>query len=137
MTAKTSSTCTNTAEGVMLGFGSPSVSGFDQTALSATGTITVTMNAGPITAGTKGLIRIQCLNPNAGTTIAIGPLTVTDGSTTVQVSGSLLSATSAGVEIDLFKEFVCPINATSIAYTATLGGSPTTGTFNTEVFANP
>lgn len=138
MSAKTSSTCTNTAEGLLLGFGAPACMGFDQTALTATGTITITTNAGPSTVFTKGILRIQMVNPNAGTTLAIGTVTVTDGVTTVQMgTGTALATTSAGVEVEVIKDIISALNATTITFTVTLAGSPTTVTVNSEFYGNP
>lgn len=135
MAAKTASTCVNTAQGTLPGFGAPIQSAFDQATLAATGTITVPIPAPGIT---KGKIRIQTSGVNAATTTAIGAITATDGTTTVQVGATArVSTTAAGVAIDLISEFVLGINATSFSFAATLAGATTAATVNTEIFGNP
>jgi len=134
MAAKTTTTCTNTAAGTLPGFGAYSQTGFDQTALTSTGSITVTMTG----AVTKGKIRIQFSAVNAATTIAVGAITATDGTNTVQVGATArVSATSAGTVVDLITEFVIGINATSFTIPVTLGGSTQAATVNTEIYGNP
>jgi len=136
MAAVTTSACTNPAASTLLGFGAPIGFGFDSTAMTATATTTIAITGCP--GITKGKIRIQCTNPNAATTFAVGLITATDGTTTVQVGGTTtFAATAAGTKFDFIKEFVLPISANSFSIVFTLAGSTTTGTVNTEIYGNP
>lgn len=134
MASQLASTCVNPSAGILLGFGVPIGQAFDQTALTATGTITLTPN-NPIS---KGKLRVQGLNPNVATTIAIGAITATNGTSTVQIGSTAnISTTAAGTEIDFLKEFILPFAATSFSIPVTLAGATTTVTLNSEVSGNP
>ena len=128
MSAQTTSTCVQTAQGILTGLGAPSVSAYDQTALAATGTITVpTVTTGGVGI-TRGLVRIQASAVNPVTTSAIGAITATDGTRTVQVGATnRLATTAAGVVWDLLADFIIGIVATSFSFTVTQGGA-TAGT---------
>lgn len=138
MSAKTATTCVNSAQGILNGLGVPIVSAYDQTALTATGTIvipTVTTGGQGIT---RGKIRIQSSAVNGATTTAVGNITCTDGTNTVQVgSTNRISATAAGVTFDFITEFIVGILATSFSIPVTLAGGTTIATINTEIFGTP
>lgn len=137
MTAKTASTCTYSAQGILNGLGTPIVSAYDQTALTATGTITIaTSNNGQ--GIRQGKIRIQTSSVNGATTTAIGAITCTDGTNTVQLgSTTRIATTAAGTVIDFITEFITAIFATSFSFTVTLGGGSTIATVNSEIFGTP
>lgn len=135
MAAQASSTCIQSAQGILTGFGAPIVSAYDQTALTATGNIVVpTVTPGGIGI-TRGKIRVQIYTLNAATTIAMGGITCTDGTTTVQVGATnRVAATAAGTQLDFLTDFIVGIIATSFTIPITLAGSTTTATVNTEIF---
>lgn len=141
MAAQKSSTCTQSSQGILCGYlGSPIVSAYDQTALTATGTITVPTNSNNGVGISRGLIRIQAGlgTVNAATVCAIGAITGTNGTNTVQLGATnRLAATAAGTVWDLLADFVCAILVTSISFTVTLSGGTTIATINTEVFGTP
>jgi hypothetical protein len=123
----------------MTGLGAPILSFFDVTALTATGTITLNLanagiNAVPIT---KGRLRIKTTAVNAATTTAIGAVSVTDGTNTVQASAALLAVTAVGTAIDIHIDIYSELQVNSISFTVTLAGSATVATVSTEFFANP
>ena len=138
----------NTVAQSMPGFGSPSCSG------SATATITTT--AGPTTssiaaasttpstggtpfnsnggpAPSRGKVRFRTNTVNASTTTAI-VITVTDGTTTLQVGQ--IPATAAGVAVDETIEFTSDLGITSVSAAITLGGSTYTASYDWEVSLN-
>jgi hypothetical protein len=138
MAVQKSSTCVQTAQGILNGLGCPIVSAFDQTALTATGTITVatlTPGGGGIT---RGKIRIQTSAVNGATTLAVGAITCTDGTNTVQVGTTArISVTAAGTTFDFLTEFIVGIFATSFSFPVTLAGGTQAATINTEIFGTP
>lgn len=133
MTAQTSSPFTQSSIATMLGFGAPIVTTYDQTALTATGTITLTFSQ----AITKGRLRVKSGSTNAATTLAIGNVTVTDGTNTVIVRQAWLATTSAGTNFDQILEFCTDIQATSLSFTVTLAGATQASTISSEFFGNP
>jgi hypothetical protein len=136
MAQQSSTPFVQTALGTMLGFGAPLVQYYDSTALTATGTITLTGWTGP--AITKGKLRIKSAAVNAATTIAIGNITATDGTNTVIIKGTALATTSAGSGLfDFLYEWASDLQVTSISFTVTLAGSSTIATIDSELFANP
>lgn len=140
MAAQKASTCTQSAQGILNGLGVPIVSVYDQTALTATGTITLNTNTNNGIGITRGLIRIQAGlgTVNAATTCAIGAITGTNGTNTVQLGATnRLATTAAGVVWDLLVDFICAILCTSISFTVTLAGATQAATINTEIFGTP
>lgn len=137
MTQQATTPFVQTSLGVMLGFGSPIVQIYDVTALTATGTITLTDTATDAVPFTKGRIRVKSSAVNAATTAAIGIVTGTDGTTTVTLKSAPLATTAAGTGFDINFDFISDLQLTSISFTVTLAGSSTIATINTELFANP
>src|ERR1700733_8466001 len=114
MTVQSTSPFVIPSGGLMLGFGAPLLDYFDSTALTATGTITLTP-VGPqstVIPFTRGRLRVKSVTPNAATTIAIGILTGTDGTNTVELGGAMLAVTAAGTNFDISKEFNCDLQLT-------------------------
>lgn len=141
MTQQSSTPFTQTAKGTMLGLGAPIQLYYDVTALTATGTITLTVNPNadqtdsvPIT---KGRLRIKSTLVNAATTLAIGPVTVSDGTNTVQQSNALLATTAAGTEFDINADIYSELQVNTLSFTVTLAGGTQIATINTEFFGNP
>lgn len=135
MASVSKTTCVNSSQGTLNGFGVPILAAFDQTALAATGTITLASLSPAIT---KGKIRIQINGVNVATTLAIGAITATDGITPYQVGPSAnVATTAAGTFLDFIRDFVLGINATSFAFTVTLAGGTQAATVNTELFGTP
>lgn len=138
MASQSKSPFLNPSSGIPAGYmGAPIVQSYDLTALTATGTITLNV-AGTNGAGIRrGIIRIKSSAVNGATTIAIGPITGTDGTNTVQLGATnRLAATAAGVNFDLFAEFVSDLFLTSISFTVTLAGGTTVATINTEIYGS-
>jgi hypothetical protein len=133
MTQQATTPFVNTSASAMLGLGAPIVQTYDVTAQSASGNITLTFSQ-PIT---KGRLRVKSSGVNAVTTIAIGAVTVTDGTNVVVVNPALLPATTAGQNFDRSIEIITDIQATSLTFGTTLGGATTTATINSEFFGNP
>lgn len=119
----------------MIGLGAPIIQVYDVTVQAASGTITLTPANGAVF--TKGRLRIKSSAPNAATTVAIGNITVIDGTNTVIVKQAALAATAAGTNFDLNFEILTDLQATSISFSTTLGGATTAVTINSEFFANP
>jgi hypothetical protein len=133
MTLQATTPFVNTSASAMLGLGAPIVQTYDVTAQTASGPITLTFSQ-PIT---KGRLRVKSSGVNAVTTIAIGAVTVTDGTNVVVVNPALLPATTAGQNFDRSIEIITDIQATSLTFGTTLGGATTTATINSEFFGNP
>jgi hypothetical protein len=136
MTQQATTPFVETSQGLMLGFGAPISNTYDVTALTATGTITLTPTT-PGTPFTRGRLRIKSSLVNAATTLAIGIITGTDGTNTVTLRGAPLATTAVGVNFDLNIELVSDLQLTSISFTVTLAGSTQVATINSELFANP
>jgi hypothetical protein len=138
MSVQSKSTFLNPCSGIPAGYmGAPIVQAYDLTALTATGTITVNV-AGTNGQGVRrGVVRIKSSAVNGATTIAIGSITGTDGTNTVQLGATnRLAATAAGVNFDLFADFVSDLFLTSLSFTVTLAGGTTIATINTEVYGS-
>lgn len=134
MTLQATSPFVNTAAALTMGMGAAIVQAYDVTAQTASGTITIPFSQ----AVTKGLLRIKSSAVNAATITAIGIVTVTDGTNTVEVSfGPLLPATAAGGRFDVMLDFAVDIQATSLSFTTTLTGTTQAVTINSEFFGNP
>jgi hypothetical protein len=133
MTQQATSPFVNTSASAMLGLGAPIVQTYDVTAQTASGPITLTFSQ-PIT---KGRLRVKSSGLNAATTVAIGAVTVSDGTNVVVVKPALLAATTAGQNFDVSVEIITDIQATSLTFGTTLGGATTTATINSEFFGNP
>jgi hypothetical protein len=80
-----------------------------------------------------GKYRIRSNTVNGSTTTSI-VITVTDGTTTLQVGAA---TATAGIAIDETKEFKTDLQITSISFAITLGGSTFTASFDAEVSMNP
>jgi hypothetical protein len=135
MAQQSSTPFVQTALGTMLGFGAPLVTYYDSTALTATGTITLTGWTGP--AITKGKLRIKSTATNGATTLAIGNITVTDGTNTEIIKQTALSTTSAGTNFDFLYEWASDLQVTSLSFTVTLAGGTQASTIDSELFGNP
>ena len=136
MTQQATTPFVETSQGLMLGFGAPISNTYDVTALTATGTITLTP-ASPGTPFTRGRLRIKSSAVNGSTTLAIGIITGSDGTNTVTLRGAPLATSAAGANFDLNFEIVSDLQLTSISYTVTLAGGTQLATINSELFANP
>lgn len=134
---------------VMPGFGSPSCNGSaTQTITTTAGPTTLTiaaatttpsaggtpfnLNGGPPPSG--GKIRVRTNTVNGSTTTAI-IITVTDGTTTLQVGQ--LGATAAGAAIDYTTDFRTDLSITSVSIAVTLGGAVFTASVDWEVSLTP
>lgn len=135
MTQQATTPFVQTSASAMLGLGAPIIQVYDVTALTATGTITLT--PANSVAFTKGRLRIKSSAVNAATTLAIGILTATDGTNTVELRPALLPTTAAGANFDLSSEILTDIQATSLSFTVTLAGGTQIATISSEFFANP
>jgi hypothetical protein len=133
MTQQATTPFKNTSAALVLGMGAPIVQVYDVTAQTANGTITLTWSQ-PIT---KGQLRVKSSALNAATTASIGAVTVTDGTNVVVVYGQLLPGTTAGQAFDRLIRFACEIQATSLSFSTTLGGTTVAATINSEFFGNP
>lgn len=133
MTAQATSPFVQTALGTTQGWVSR-VQAYDQTVLAATGTITLTTFAIPIT---KARLRIKSSAVNAATTQAIGIVTGTDGTSTVTLSPALLATSAAGTSFDLTTDLFSDLQLTSISFTVTLAGGAQASTISSELFGIP
>lgn len=133
MTQQATTPFTSTSASLTLGMGAPIVQIYDVTVQAAGGTIVLTFPQ-PIT---KGQLRVKSSAVNALTTIAIGNVTVTDGTNVVIVHPSTEPATAAGQNFDVLMRFACDIQATSLSFATTLTGASQVATINSEFFGNP
>jgi hypothetical protein len=133
MTQQATTPFARTSSPLTMGMGAPIVQTYDVTVQTANGTITLTFSQ-PIT---KGQLRVKSSGVNAATTVAIGAVTVTDGTNVAVVYGQLLPATAAGQNFDRMIRFACDIQATSLSFSTTLGGTTTAATISSEFFGNP
>lgn len=138
----------NSVAGVMPGYGSGSNYGAaTETITTTAGPTTITIantSTTPSTGGTPfnsdgapppscGKYRIRSNTVNGNTTTSV-VVTVTDGTTTLQVGAA---TAAAGIAIDETKEFRTDLQITSISFIITLGGSVYTASFDVEVSMNP
>lgn len=133
MTVQASSPFLQPSGNSLMGLGVSNTQVYDVTVLAASGNIVITLPQ----ICTKGRLRIKSSGVNAATTIAIGAITGTDGTNTVQFGGVGFAATPAGVNFELLKELLTDLQLTSITIPVTLAGATTAATISTEFYGIP